>query len=571
MAGPGVIIVGAGVGGMTVAHELAERGVPATVIEARPIPGGKSRSMDVPGTGQGGRRDLEGEHGFRFFPEFYQNVPDTMRRIPFGNNPRGVYDNLRVVPRANFASHDGALLFPTRRPQSVDDVTTLARFLRDFERLGIPQDELNFFGRRLHLCATACDARRYGELDDVSWWDFIGAEARSPAYRKYLATGMMRNLVAARPEHISARTGGTLLLQLLYGAFGRGPASDRVLCGPTNRVWFDPWVAHLRSLGVEFRFGAAVEEILVEGGRIAGLRVRMGESVHVVRGDHYVLAVPAEVAARKIHPALCSLDPALARIQRLRTDWMVGIQFYLRAPLDIVDGHSNFYDSPWALTSIEQARFWPEVDLSRHGDGTVREILSVDISEWDRPGLNGKAARDCTADEIAREVLAQIKQHVPAAVRERIDRHVVCYHLDPDLECADGERPARNRSSLLINTVGSWRDRPEAATRIPNFYLAADYVRTSTDLATMEGANEAGRRAVNALIERSGLRAPPCRVFTLREPVIFAAERLLDALRFHAGRPHRLGALDPSRAGRVAAPRPAAARGEPEHATRGAA
>ena len=85
--------------------------------------------------------------------------------------------------------------------------------------------------------------------------------------------------------------------------------------------------------------------------------------------------------------------------------------------------------------------------------------------------------------------------------------------------------------------------RPAAASRIPNFYLAADYVRTSTDLATMEGANEAGRRAVNALIERSGLRSSPCKVFTMRESMVFAAGRLVDGIRFHTGRAHRLGPI----------------------------
>ena len=69
-----------------------------------------------------------------------------------------------------------------------------------------------------------------------------------------------------------------------------------------------------------------------------------------------------------------------------------------------------------------------------------------------------------------------------------------------------------------MNTAGSWADRPEAATRIPNLVLAADYVRTYTDLATMEGANEAARRAVNAILDATGSRAPRCSVWPLREP-----------------------------------------------------
>ncbi|WP_030432876.1 hypothetical protein [Allokutzneria albata] len=45
---------------------------------------------------------------------------------------------------------------------------------------------------------------------------------------------------------------------------------------------------------------------------------------------------------------------------------------------------------------------------------------------------------------------------------------------------------------------------PTAKTRIANYFLAADYVRNDIDLATMEGANEAAREAVNALLDASG-------------------------------------------------------------------
>src|SRR5437016_1727725 len=87
-----VLVLGGGVGGMSAAHELAERGFEVTVVERGGVPGGKARSVRIPGTGTQGRADLPGEHGFRFFPGFYRHLPDTMRRIPFTNGT--VFDNL---------------------------------------------------------------------------------------------------------------------------------------------------------------------------------------------------------------------------------------------------------------------------------------------------------------------------------------------------------------------------------------------------------------------------------------------------------------------------------------------
>ena len=95
-----------------------------------------------------------------------------------------------------------------------------------------------------------------------------------------------------------------------------------------------------------------------------------------------------------------------------------------------------------------------------------------------------------------------------------------------------------NLEPLLINTAGSWEDRPEAKTNLPNFFLAGDYVRTNTDLATMEGANEAARRAVNGILDAVGSGSPRCQLWPATEPAVFAPWQRLDRLRFRLGQPH---------------------------------
>jgi hypothetical protein len=65
---------------------------------------------------------------------------------------------------------------------------------------------------------------------------------------------------------------------------------------------------------------------------------------------------------------------------------MNGAMFYLDRDVPLQHGHAIFIDSEWALTAISQAQFWPSVDLRERGDGRVEGVLSVDVSEWDRPG-----------------------------------------------------------------------------------------------------------------------------------------------------------------------------------------
>ena len=236
---------------------------------------------------------------------------------------------------------------------------------------------------------------------------------------------------------------------------------------------------------------------------------RRGTAV-TVTGDWFIGALPVERMAPLVTPQMTAVDPKLANLAPLSNSvqWMNGIQYYLTRDVPLTHGHIIFIDSPWALTAVSQRQFWTGIDFADWGDGKTQGILSVDISQWDTPGLNGKAAIDCTRAEIADEVWAQLKRSLnvdgQVALRDEDMHH---WFLDPDI-VNDPASPGRleDVEPLLVNNANTWRLRPEAGTGIANFALASDYVRTHTDLATMEGANEAARRAVNVILERSGSR-----------------------------------------------------------------
>jgi hypothetical protein len=57
----------------------------------------------------------------------------------------------------------------------------------------------------------------------------------------------------------------------------------------------------------------------------------------------------------------------------------------------------------------------------------------------------------------------------------------------------------------------------------------------------MEGANEAARRAVNAILDASGSNAPKAQLWPFQEPEIFKPMREYDLFRFKLGLPHGKG------------------------------
>ena len=547
--GRNVAILGGGMAGLAAAHELVERGFRVTVYERKAL-GGKARSIPVPGTAAGGRRPLPGEHGFRFFPGFYHHVPDTMRRIPFPGNPNGVHDNLVDTTESKSPRAGGradAQVFGVLPHQ--DEFMTpegLQRVFMDAAmQRNIPPHEAEFFANRLVVFLTSSDERRYGQWEQTSWWDFVRAEGKSEEYRRVLVTGLTRTLVAAKEHVASTRTIGNMAEAFVMNIMGRGNdgALDRVLNAPTNEAWIDPWLIHLRSLGVRFVAGAAVEGLKVRRGRIAGAQIRRRgrKERSVVDADWFISAMPVERARLLLSRDVLALDPSLAGMNELFYDWMNGIQFYLRRKIDLVHGHLTFVDAPWALTALTQGQFWPSKDFARdYGDGSVVDCLSVDISDWDTPGMfNGKRAKDCTREEIAREVWPQIKAHLEDNGENVLPDDILhSWFLDPAIQWSKRRGGNVNDDPLLVNTIGSWFRRPTAETAIPNFFVAGDFVQTNIDLATMEGANESGRAAVNALLEHSGAKAEPVRMFQLYRPPEFEPFKRADAELFKAGRPN---------------------------------
>src|SRR6476646_694446 len=135
-----VIVLGGGVGGMSAAHELVERGFEVVVLERGEVPGGKARSIPVVHDGEDTsghqlasgavgpiEHRLPGEHGFRFFPGFYKHVVDTMRRIPSFDG-RKAADHLTPTTRVGITQYGKpTFLIPAAFPRAPGDAGTVLR------------------------------------------------------------------------------------------------------------------------------------------------------------------------------------------------------------------------------------------------------------------------------------------------------------------------------------------------------------------------------------------------------------------------------------------------------------
>ena len=547
-----VAVLGGGMAGLAVAHELVERGFRVDVYERKAL-GGKARSIPVKGTAAGGRKPLPGEHGFRFFPGFYHHVPDSMRRIPFPGNPNGVWDNLVEAnetksPRTEGRA-DGTVFGIAPDPNEARTPDGMRRLLLEGLRDDVvPPHELAYFVERLMVFVTSCDERRYGQWEHVSWWDFIKAEGKSEEYQKVLARGLTRAVVAAKERKASTRTIGNMGEAFVYNIQQRGNdgAPDRVLNLPTNEAWIDPWVRLLRERGVRFHVGHDRRGAPDAGRDRSPRRVRVtaAAAAGAIEADWFVCAMPAERARRLWSPAVLRSDPSLELMNELYVDWMNGIQYYLNKPFHVIRGHLTFIDAPWAITALTQAQFWADRDFARdYGDGTPGGLLLGRRLRLGHAGDRLRQAGEAVHAEAGREGGLRADQAAPERQRRGDPHRRHGATRGTSTRRSSGTRAERRNSNaepLLVNTVGTWEKRPQARTKIPNLFLAGDYVQTDVDLATMEGANEAGRDAANALLDAAGSKAEPAAKYKLYDPPEFEAAKAIDRELYKQGQPNAL-------------------------------
>jgi hypothetical protein len=291
---PSVVIFGAGIAGLTAAHELAERGIQVTVVDAAmphcKLPGmqsnvgGMARTQWAHGSpwprpdgaGAKSERLFPGEHGYRLFPSFYRHVFDTMKRTPIlgvdldvqvmsqrppvwplnvrvspdqlGIRPTA-FDQLQATHEQVFARRGQFVRLRRDRPRSLEAFRT--EYMNLHEGLGFPKrDMARFFFKLLRYLMT-CSERRAAEYETQSLLAFFDPSLYSEGFIKAIKSAPQA-LVAMDAELCDARTQGNVYIQLLLDQILGSEYTDSTLRGPTSVAWFDHWYRYLESLNVKF-------------------------------------------------------------------------------------------------------------------------------------------------------------------------------------------------------------------------------------------------------------------------------------------------------------------------------
>lgn len=446
---PSVLIVGGGLAGIATAVALAERGVSCLLLESKPRLGGRAGSFEDPET-----KSLV-DNCQHVSMGCCTNLKQLLRTI-------GVESSFRREKVLYFIGVDGRVskLYATPGPSplhlawagfwmrtvSFPDKLRIATGLR---RLARP------------LSAAAADQPfsrwlyHHGQTPSVisAFWEVV--------------------LVSALSETLDRMTVGSARKVFLDGFLrNRDSWTVEIPDAKLGEIYGEPVIQWLKARGCEVLVKSAVEKVVVDGHRVAGVRLKDGRTM---TADHYVLAVPWHRLGSLL-PDTCKDRSPFADASRLEAAPITSVHIWLDRPITDLP-HVVF------LGRLSQWLF-------------NRTQLDATNSE-EREGLGGwyyqvviSASRDLAGHsqrEILRRVLVELAGVFPAAraavvIKSRqITEHRAVFSVQP----------------------GSDRCRPTQATGIENLTLAGDWTQTGWP-ATMEGAVRGGNLAAEQILHQLG-------------------------------------------------------------------
>jgi 15-cis-phytoene desaturase len=431
-----VVVVGAGLAGLSCGFELSLRGRGVLLLEAGPVVGGRTSSWNQDG--------MMVESGLHRVLGFYEAFPDLLRRAGIDVDDIVYWeDEIEIrLPDGRGSGVFGAA--PLYRP-----FETVGGILGNFELLSLTD--------RLTLSTfIAAGLLEYftnpAALDQVSVRDKAEAAGVTQNAIHNVLIPLTSGLYFLPPERYSA-----------YAFFGTlGPYLPRLLTvrvgaflGGMTEVMSAPIAAAIVHNGGEVRTRAKVTRLLTDGGRVTGVEA----GGRRIAAEHVVLAASLAPAQKLIRQALGD-HPWFQPMLRLPSMPAVTIQIELDRPSMPID-RTTFGPGTVLASFAEESR-----TTFRQSRGRLSVILTPP-----EPFLDMKPA------EIF-EVTCRDAERLGVRVRDRaVDYRVVKLPAD-----------------FYALSPGNDALRPPQATPVPGLTLAGDYTQQPY-LATMEGAVVSGRTA----------------------------------------------------------------------------
>ncbi len=531
---PKVIVCGAGIGGLTVAHELSQRGFDVTVYERNDMTGGLARSAYY--------KDEAGqtypvEYSWRIYGSGYRNLLRLLKDIPLSTSSgKSVFDNLVQISTYIFPRFDKTEVV-VAKGKNIGELTS-----------GFPKgDRLKILDKTLYCLSMS--RQRMDSLDSLKWKDFC--DDLSPEAKKYLIQ-LWAPVLGLDMSYMSFPVIGRMI-KIILGAFVGGDSRLYLMNKPTNDAWFDEWVKYLTSQqGVKIFTNHEIQDLVVKSGQISKvvLKDKLQNKIIEDSADYIVCGLSVEsIAGLTAKNSQLSAAPTLAKtipLAKTARQLQLSVQIFLDTKLIYPSQDLPVLylpDSPWALIIEPEDYVWPSTYST---NPKVKTVLSVGICVPDVVGIAVKKPfKASTKAEMEQEVWAEIvrsysKSNIKTESGETIDKaNIELFYMWDSFKFDEITQEIDVWEPKFSNNANALQYQPDIQTEISNLYFATAYTKTDRFIYSMEAAAEAGGLCANAILRQQGSASPQVKTHSYNHSAfVFAPLMWIDFALYKLGLPH---------------------------------
>jgi monoamine oxidase len=329
-----VLVLGAGLGGLSAAWRLAEAGHDVTILEAQRRPGGRVYTLREPFSD-----GLYAEAGAGRIPETHTLTLHYVKRFGLALEPFWPSSGLQVA-------YFKGKRFPFAKLADIDMAAVPFDLTPEERRLGFEGIDEKYVGGPL---------KRLGDFEAAGWPDSALAALDAMTWGEYLRS------LGASPDAVASLTLGfddDSALDSLRDATNHHTKELSKIRGGNDQL---P-KALAEKLAARIRYGCPVTAIRQEPGRVAAVVSRAGGGSETVFADYAVCAIPFTVL-RGIPVAPEFPTDKRRAIETVRTGSVTRIELQTRR------------------------RFWE--DRGENGFATIDRPMEIWSPTWDQPGRRG--------------------------------------------------------------------------------------------------------------------------------------------------------------------------------------
>lgn len=441
-----MIIIGGGVAGISAALPLANSGFQVTLLEKRPLLGGRASSFIEAKTGE--RLD-ECQHGTM---RCCTNLAQLLETLGVHHQIE-YFDTLAFLDSAGKYSEIKGCGLPA-------PLHTSLSFLL-FKSLGLA-DKIAI-ARAMILMLRAGNTPEHSQISIAEWFRRTGQTER--AVKRFW-----------RPILVSACNEELENIACIYAfkVFREG-----FLCHPTafhfgvprvplGTLYTEPTLGYLATRGGEVRLRTIVERIEVEQGRVTGIVLQDGSCL---TADYYISGLQFDLLLKALPTELTKGVPYFDNMRQLETAPLAGIHLWF-------DRH---FECPPTLALLDRETEWIFNKTKNWSlEGGQGTYLSMVISASHRFVHAPK-------EELVRLVLEDVWSAIPKAREAQVIKSQV----------------VRWPKATLVPKAGLEALRPDQRSPLSNLYVAGEWTNTGWP-STMEAAARSGFLAAEYLLKEAG-------------------------------------------------------------------